>query len=143
MLLRHAHEENNLYEIKEKKSQPLEQQLFMYTEQRKRYHFKLTIFLTNFPHPTRERRLTPWKQIHHLIIFQICFPCVCFFYSECKNLEDCALKTFAKVRWEGAQRWKACSPTIEQFILQVTFAGAWLVRETIFHLLSSGETHLK
>lgn len=143
LLLRHTHEESNLHEIKEKKSQPLVQQLFMYTEQRKRHNFKLTIFLTNFPHPTRERTLTPWVQIHHLIIFQICFPCVCFFSSECKNLEDCVLKTFAKVRWEGAQRWKAHSPTIAAVHIAGYICRSMACKENNIPSPQQWEMHLK
>lgn len=60
-----------------------------------------------------------------------------------QKLRRLYFENLCKGEVKGGTKVKRCSPTTGLFILQVTFTGAWFVRETLFHLLSSGEMNLK
>lgn len=140
LLLRHAHEESNLHEIKGKK--PTFGIINVHRAE-KNASFQINFILNWFSISHKGKKADSLSTDPSFNRIPNLLPMCLFYSSECKNLEDCILKTFAKVRGEGPQRWEACTPKTEQFVLQVTFGGAWLVRETIFHLLGSGEMHLK
>lgn len=85
----------------------------MYTVQRKRHNFKLSLFSTIFPSPTTEHRLTSSVQIHRAIVTKSISCVLAFPLLSLSTMSNCFENLWkGEVRGRYSQRYSLASSNL-------------------------------